>query len=218
MRDESTEAVRLVLEPKTRNVVPEVLMESLFRATELEVRVPLNLNVLDATGVPRLMSIKDALQAFLDHRRDVLQRRSRFRVAEIARRGEILRGQMIVYLNLDEVIRIIREDDDPKARMMKRWRLSDAQAEAILNMRLRALRRLEEIAIRKELEALAAEDKALQALLADDKQQWKAIGAEIAALAQGVCDARRWGAAAPRSARRPPRCKCRSKRWSSASR
>ncbi|HUZ74842.1 MAG TPA: DNA topoisomerase IV subunit A [Stellaceae bacterium] len=189
VRDESTEAVRLVLEPKTRNAVPDVLMESLFRATELEVRVPLNLNVLDATGVPRLMSIKDALQAFLDHRRDVLQRRSRFRVAEIARRGEILRGQMIVYLNLDEVIRVIREDDDPKARMMKRWRLSEVQAEAILNLRLRALRRLEEIAIRKELEALAAEDKTLQELISDEKRQWKAIAAEIADLRKEYANA-----------------------------
>ncbi len=101
--------------------------------------MPLNLNVLDATSVPRVMSLKEALQAFLDHRREVLLRRSRFRVAEIARRAEILRGQIIVYLNLDEVIRIIREDDDPKARMMKRWRLTEVQVEAILNMRLRAL-------------------------------------------------------------------------------
>jgi topoisomerase IV subunit A len=182
VRDESTETVRLVLEPKSRNAVPEVLMESLFRATELEVRVPLNLNVLDANGVPRVMSLGEALQAFLDHRRDVLRRRSRFRVEEIARRSEILRGQVIVYLNLDEVIRIIREEDDPKSRMMKRWKLSDVQVEAILNMRLRALRRLEEIAIRKELDALSAEQKELEALLGDDKRQWRAIGAEIAEL------------------------------------
>ncbi|HXP32147.1 MAG TPA: DNA topoisomerase IV subunit A [Stellaceae bacterium] len=182
VRDESTDTVRLVLEPKTRNVDPAVLMESLFRATELEVRIGLNLNVIDAQGVPRVMTLKEALQAFLDHRRTVLQRRSRFRLAEIARRAEILKGQMIVYLHLDEVIRIIREHDDAKERMMKRWRLSETQAEAILNMRLRALRRLEEIAIRKELEALGAEEKELTALLADDKKQWKTIGAEIAAL------------------------------------
>jgi topoisomerase-4 subunit A len=182
VRDESTEEVRLVLEPKTRNVDAGMLMESLFRASDLDVRVPLNLNVLDGAGVPRVMSIKEALQAFLDHRREVLQRRSRFRVDEIARRAEVLRGQIIVYLNLDEVIRIIREDDDPKARMMKRWRLTETQVEAILNMRLRALRRLEEIAIRKELDALTAEDKVLQTLLADDKRQWKAIGSEIEAL------------------------------------
>src|ERR1700722_5549417 len=171
IRDESTEEVRLVLEPQKRNVSPAGLMESLFRATELEVRVPLNLNVLDAAMVPRVMSVKEALQAFLDHRREVMLRRARFRVDEIARRSEILRGQIIVYLNLDEVIRIIREEDDPKARMMKRWKLTDVQVEAILNMRLRALRRLEEIAIKKELTALAEEDKELKTLLGDEKQQ-----------------------------------------------
>ncbi len=182
VRDESAETVRLVLEPKTRNVDPGMLMEGLFRATELEVRVPLNMNVLDAASVPRVMSLKDALQAFLDHRREVLQRRSRFRAEEIARRSEILKGQVIVYLNLDEVIRIIREDDDPKARMMQRWKLSEVQVEAILNMRLRALRRLEEIAIKKELAALSSERKELDELLGDDKRQWKAVGAEIAEL------------------------------------
>jgi topoisomerase-4 subunit A len=182
IRDESAETVRIVLEPKTRNVVPEVLMESLFRATELEARVSLNLNVLDAQNVPRVMSLKEALQAFLDHRREVLVRRSRFRVEEIARRTEILKGQIVVYLNLDEVIRIIREEDDPKARMMKRWKLSEVQVEAILNMRLRALRRLEEIAIKKELAGLAAEQKELEAVLEDTRRQWRVIGAEIADL------------------------------------
>ena len=182
VRDESTETVRLVLEPKSRNVDPGVLMESLFRATELEARIGLNMNVIDAHGVPRVMSLKEALQAFLDHRREVLQRRSRFRVEEIARRTEILKGQVVVYLNLDEVIRIIREEDDPKARMIKRWKLSEVQVEAILNMRLRALRRLEEIAIKKELASLSAERKELDELLADDKRQWKAVGAEIAEL------------------------------------
>jgi topoisomerase IV subunit A len=182
VRDESTEEVRLVLEPKNRNVDPEMLMESLFRVSELETRVPLNLNVLDATQVPRVMSLKEALQAFLDHRRDVLQRRSKFRVAEIARRSEILRGHVIVYANLDEVIKIIREHDDAKERMMKRWKLSEVQAEAILNMRLRALRRLEEIAIRKELAGLSAEQKELEALLEDTRKQWRAVGAEIAEL------------------------------------
>ena len=121
-----------MLEPKTRNVEPEMLMEQLFRLTELEMRVPLNLNVLDPAGVPRVMSLKEALQAFLDHRREVLQRRSRHRLAAVARRIEILKGQIIVYLNLDEVIRIIREADEPKAEMMARWDLSEVQAEAIL--------------------------------------------------------------------------------------
>src|SRR5437764_8260096 len=138
VRDESAEDIRLVLEPRNRNVDAEVLMEQLFRTTDLETRVPLNMNVLDPAGVPRVMPLKDVLQAFLDHRRDVLQRRSRHRLAAVARRMEVLRGLVVVYVNLDEVIRIIREADDPKAEMAARWALTDLQAEAILNMRLRA--------------------------------------------------------------------------------
>ncbi len=179
IRDESTEEVRLVLEPKTRNVEAEMLMEQLFRLTDLEIRVPLNLNVLDLAGVPRVMSLKEALQAFLDHRREVLLRRSRHRLAAVARRLEILKGQIIVYLNLDEVIRIIREADEPKAEMMARWDLSEIQAEAILNLRLRALRRLEELAIRKEMEALSAEEAGLARLLASERRQWRAVGKEV---------------------------------------
>jgi topoisomerase-4 subunit A len=181
VRDESASEIRLVLEPKNRNVDADVLMEQLFRLTELEVRVPLNLNVIDPAGVPRVMNLKEALQAFLDHRREVLQRRSRHRLAAVGRRMEVLRGLVIVYVHLDEVIRIIREADDPKAEMMARWGLSDAQVEAILNMRLRTLRRLEEIAIKKEVEALAAESSGLEALLASDKRQWRALANEIAA-------------------------------------
>jgi topoisomerase-4 subunit A len=180
VRDESAEVVRVVLEPKTRNVDAEMLMESLFRATELEVRITLNLNVLDAAGVPRVMSLKEALQAFLDHRRVVLQRTSQFRLDEIARRIEVLGGQMIVYLNLDEVIRIIREEDDPKAVMMARWELSELQAESILNMRLRSLRKLEELAIKKELEGLSVEQGKLEKLLGSERRQWTAIAGEIA--------------------------------------
>jgi topoisomerase-4 subunit A len=150
----------------------------------LEVRVPLNLNVLDPQGVPRVMSLKEALQAFLDHRREVLQRRSRHRLEAVARRMEILHGYIIVYLNLDEVIRVIREADEPKPEMMARWELSEVQAEAILNMRLRALRRLEEIAIRKELEALGKEEKELNALLASERRQWRAVGKEVRETAQ----------------------------------
>ena len=182
VRDESTETVRLVLEPKSRNVEASLLMESLFRATELEVRIPLNLNVLDAQSVPRVMDLKEALQSWLDHRQVVLQRCTQFRLDEIARRTEILRGQMIVYIHLDEVIKLIREYDDAKERMMKKWKLSDNQAEAILNMRLRTLRRLEEIEIKKELGALTAEEKEKKALLKDEKLQWNAIGEEIKAL------------------------------------
>jgi len=183
VRDESAEDVRLVLEPKTRNVDAELLMEQLFRLTELEVRVPLNLNVLDPLGVPRVMSLKEALQAFLDHLRIVLQRRSRHRLAAVARRMEILHGQIIVYINLDEVIRIIREGDDPKAEMIARWELTEVQAEAILNMRLRALRRLEEIAIRKELDTLAADEAQLTKLLSSERQQWRAVAREVATTA-----------------------------------
>ncbi len=182
VHDESAEQIRLILSPKTRNVDAAHLMESLFRATELEKRIPLNLNVLDAQSIPRVMDLKEALQAWLDHRRDVLQRRTEFRLDAIARRMEILRGQMIVYLNIDEVIRIIREYDDAKERMIKKWKLTDVQAEAILNMRLRSLRRLEEIEIKKELASLTDEQKDKKALVADEKLQWKAIGGEIAEL------------------------------------
>jgi topoisomerase-4 subunit A len=182
IQDESADKVRLVLEPKSRNVDPVLLMESLFRVTDLESRVPLNLNVLDAEGTPRVMDLREALQAFLDHRRVVLQRRSRFRREAIARRSEILKGYMIVYVNLDEVIRIIREYDDAKERMMKKWHLTENQANAILDMRLRALRRLEEIAIRKELKELSDEDKELKHLLGDDRRQWKYIGDEVSRL------------------------------------
>jgi topoisomerase-4 subunit A len=181
VRDESAEDVRLVFEPKTRNVDADVLMEQLFRLTELEVRVPLNLNVLDPAGVPRVMNLKEVLQAFLDHRRVVLQRRNRHRLAAVARRMEVLRGLVIVYVNLDEVIRIIREADEPKDEMMARWGLTDAQAEAILNMRLRALRRLEEVAIRKELEDLALESGDIERLLGSDRRQWTALAKEVRA-------------------------------------
>ena len=181
VRDESASEIRVVLEPKNRNVDADVLMEQLFRLTELEVKVPLNLNVIDPVGVPRVMNLKEALQAFLDHRREVLLRRTQHRLAAVARRMEVLRGLVIVYVNLDEVIRIIRESDDPKAEMMARWGLSDVQVEAILNMRLRSLRRLEEIAMKKELEVLGAESSGLEALLASDKRQWRALGKEIAA-------------------------------------
>jgi len=183
VRDESAEDVRLVLEPKTRNVDAELLMEQLFRLTELEVRVPLNLNVLDPLGVPRVMSLKETLQAFLDHRRIVLQRTSRHRLAAVAHRMEILHGQIIVYVNLDQVIRIIREGDDPKTEMIARWELTEVQAEAILNMRLRALRRLEEIAIRKELDTLAVEEAQLTRLLSSERRQWRAVAKEVTATA-----------------------------------
>ena len=179
IRDESSDIIRLVLEPKTRGVEPEVLMETVFRATALETRFPLNMNVLDATRTPRVMSLKEVLRAWLDHRHEVLVRRSNHRLAAIERRIEVLDGYLLVYLNLDEVIRIIREEEEPKPRLMKRFELSDTQAEAILNMRLRSLRRLEEMEIRKEHRNLSRERKDLQTLLKDEKLRWVRIGDEI---------------------------------------
>ena len=179
LRDESTEQVRVVLEPKSRNVEPAVLMETLFRATPLESRFPLNMNVLDANRTPRVMSLKEVLRAWLDHRHEVLQRRTNHRLGAIARRLEILDGYLIAYLNLDEVIRIIREEDEPKPRLMERFGLNDTQAEAILNMRLRALRRLEEMEIRQEHKKLSAEQKKLQALMKSEAARWETIAEEI---------------------------------------
>ena len=182
VRDESADDIRLVLEPKSRNVDPEVLMETLFRQTELEVRIPLNMNVLDGGLTPRVMSLREVLSAYLDHRQDVLVRRSRHRLGKIEERLEILEGFRIAYLNLDKVIRIIREEDDPKAVMMRRFKLSETQVEAVLNMRLRALRRLEEVAIREEHKALSAERAELKALLKDEGKRWKRVGEELRAL------------------------------------
>ena len=141
-----------MLEPKSRTVDPTLLMESLFAATELEARIPLNLNVLSKGKVPSVMSLREALREWLDHRQQVLVRRTRFRLDQIAGRLEVLDGYLIAYLNLDEVIRIIRTEDEPKPVLMRTFKLSDVQAEAILNMRLRALRKLEEIEIRSEHE------------------------------------------------------------------
>ncbi len=179
IRDESAEDMRIVLEPKSRTVDPEMMMEQLFRQTELESRFPLNLNVLDAAGAPRVMSLKEALQSFLDHRKDVLVRRSRHRMAQIERRMEILDGHLVAYLNLDKVIRIIREEDEPKPKLIQTFRLTDIQAEAILNMRLRNLRKLEEMEIKAEHKALKEEAAALKKLLASDELQWKRIADEI---------------------------------------
>ena len=179
VRDESAEEVRLVLEPKTRGVEPEVLMETVFRASALETRFPLNMNVLDATRTPLVMSLPQVLRAWLDHRHEVLVRRARHRLATIERRLEILDGFLLVYLNVDEVIRIIRTEDEPKPRLMQRFKLTDVQAEAILNMRLRSLRRLEEMEIQKEHKSLAKERKDIQALLKDEKLRWNRIAEEI---------------------------------------
>ncbi|HRK63389.1 MAG TPA: DNA topoisomerase IV subunit A [Terricaulis sp.] len=179
VRDESAEDIRLVIEPKARTVEPAVLMESLFKLSALETRLSLNMNVLDAQGAPRVMSLKDVLRAFLDHRRDVLQRRTGHRLEKIAARLDVLAGLLIVYLNLDEVIRIIRNEDDPKAKLIARFKLNDTQAEAILNTRLRQLRKLEEMEIRREDAALRAEQADLQGLLEDTRKQWRKISGEL---------------------------------------
>ncbi|MEQ9813891.1 MAG: DNA topoisomerase IV subunit A [Azospirillaceae bacterium] len=179
IRDESAEDVRLVLVPKSRNVDADQLMEHLFRLSDLESRIPLNLNVLDGGQVPKVMSLKQALRAFLDHRHEVLIRRSRFRLARIEQRLEVLEGYLVAYLNLDEVIRIIREEDEPKQVMVDRFGLTDNQVEAVLNMRLRALRKLEEIEIRKEHDGLTAERDDLTDLLGDEDRRWATLKAEV---------------------------------------
>ena len=177
--DESTDEVRLILEPKSRTVEPEVLMEALFRLTDLEVRIPVNINVLDRGRNPRVMTLRETLQAFLDHRHEVLLRRTRHRLGRIDARLEVLAGYLIAFLNIDEVIRIIRETDEPRPALMKKFAVSETQAEAILNLRLRALRRLEEIEIRGEHDRLADERKALNRLLKDKEKRWSAIADEI---------------------------------------
>lgn len=182
IRDESAEDIRIVLEPKSRTVDPTLMMEQMFRNTELEARIPLNMNVLSGGKVPVVMSLADVLREWLQHRKTVLVRRTNFRLAEIARRLEILGGYLIAYLNLDEVIRIIREEDEPKPALIKRFKLTDNQAEAILNMRLRALRKLEEMEIRTENGNLVKEQKGLNALLKLDDQQWQQIAEEIKAV------------------------------------
>ncbi|MGZ2482893.1 topoisomerase-4 subunit A [Rhizobium pisi] len=179
IRDESAEDIRVVLVPKSRSVDPTILMESMFKLTELESRFPLNMNVLSMGRIPRVMALNGVLKEWLDHRREVLQRRSRFRLAAIDRRLEILGGLLIAYLNIDEVIRIIREEDEPKPVMMARWDLTDNQVEAILNMRLRALRKLEEFEIRKEFDELTKEKGEIEALLASDDKQWQTVAWEI---------------------------------------
>lgn len=179
IRDESTDDVRLVLEPKSRGIEPEVLMESLFRITNLETRFALNMNVLDAKGVPNIMGLKSIIKAWLDHRHEVLIRRSQHRLNALERRLEILQGLLAVYLNLDEVIRIIREEDEVKIVLMNTFHLTDLQAESILNMRLRSLRRLEEEAIRNEYKSLQEEQNDLLALLDNETLRWKKITQEL---------------------------------------
>ena len=179
VRDESSHDVRIVLEPKNRSVDANLLMEHLFKETELESRFNMNMNVLDSEGVPHVLDIKQVLHEFLQHRHQVLIRRAQYRLDKINIRLEILSGYLIAYLNLDEIIRIIREEDDPKAVMMQKFNLTDNQAEAILNMKLRSLRKLEEAEIKQEFDDLSAEKSELELLLNNEDKRWEAIAGEI---------------------------------------
>ncbi|MFT8719250.1 DNA topoisomerase IV subunit A [Acetobacter sp.] len=201
IRDESSSDIRLVLEPRNRTIEPEVLMETLFKATQLESRFSLNMNVIGPDRAPGVLDLRSVLQAWLDHRHEVLERRSAHRLAAVEKRLEILEGFLAVYLNLDEVIRIIREEDDAKASLMATFSLTEMQAEAVLNMRLRSLRKLEEIEIRKEHTALSAERDELRALLGDEKLRWSRIAAEVKEIGKnfgsGALGARRSTLGAP---------------------
>jgi topoisomerase IV subunit A len=182
VRDESAEDIRLVIEPRSRTVDAGLLMESLFKLSELESRIPLNMNVLLRGRIPRVVGLAEALTEWLAHRREVLLRRSRFRLAQIEHRLVVLGGYLVAYLNLDKVIKIIRNQDEPKPVLMKTFKLSDVQADAILNMRLRNLRRLEEIQIKTEDRELRAERKSLKELISSEKEQWKKVAEEIKAV------------------------------------
>ena len=179
VRDESAEDIRLVIEPRARTVDAELLMESLFKLTELESRIPLNMNVLVKGRIPRVLGLAEALTEWLTHRREVLLRRSNFRLKQIEHRLEVLGGYLAAYLNLDKVIKIIRTEDEPKPVLMKTFKLSDVQADAILNMRLRNLRKLEEMEIRQEDKALRTERKKLKDFIGSETEQWKRIADEV---------------------------------------
>ena len=205
VRDESAEEVRLVLEPKSRNIEPEVLMESLFRLSDLETRFSINMNVLDGRGTPGVMGLKGCLRAFLDHRRDVLVRRSNWRRERIEKRLHLLEGLLIAFLNLDEVIRIVREEEQPKAQLITTFGLTELQADFILDTRLRNLAKLEEMQIKGEHEKLAAERDAIDTLLKSPARQWTRIGKDLAEVRKALLSARRTSfAAAPDIAEGPP--------------
>ncbi|HET6390636.1 DNA topoisomerase IV subunit A [Hyphomicrobium sp.] len=179
VRDESAEEIRLVLEPKSRTVDPVLLMESMFRLTELDVRISLNMNVLSAGQIPNVLNLRDVLWQWLEHRIEVLVRRSRHRLSKIEHRLEVLDGYLIAYLNIDEVIRIIRREDDPKAKLISKFGLSEVQAEAILNLRLRSLSKLEEVEIRAEHDKLSKERRDLKQLLKSEELQWERVASEV---------------------------------------
>ncbi|MBT5187802.1 MAG: DNA topoisomerase IV subunit A [Kordiimonadaceae bacterium] len=180
--DESSEDIRIVIEPKNRTIEPEMLMESLYKLTDLESRFSLNMNVLEGGNMPRVMNLREVLQAFLDHRQDVLIRRSKYRLEKIDLRLEVLSGYIIAFLNLDEIIRIIREEDHVKKCLMDTFNLTENQAEAILNMRLRSLRKLEEMELKTEHAALEEEKTMLLSLLDNEELRWQTIAADIKGL------------------------------------
>src|SRR5205807_3066371 len=179
VRDESAEDIRLVIEPRSRAIDAGLLMESLFKLTELESRIPLNMNVLVRGRIPKVVGLAEALNEWLAHRREVLLRRSRYRLGQVEHRLQVLGGYLVAYLNLDRVIRIIRNEDEPKPVKMKSFQLSDVQADAILNMRLRNLRRLEEMEIKREDKNLRVEKKSIEGLLRSEEQQWKTVADQI---------------------------------------
>ncbi|OGN42882.1 MAG: DNA topoisomerase IV subunit A [Caulobacterales bacterium RIFCSPHIGHO2_01_FULL_70_19] len=191
VRDESAEDIRLVLEPKSRTVEPDVLMESLFKLSDLEIRFPINMNVLDATGTPRVMGLKPCLQAFLDHRREVLLRRGAWRIQKIEKRLHLLEGLRIVFLNLDEVIRIVREEEQPKAVLIARFGLSELQADYVLDTRLRQLARIEEMAIENEYKELSEELAGLRAMIASPAKQSKLIALGLQDVRKAMISPRR---------------------------
>ena len=196
IRDESADDIRIVLEPKSKNVDSELMMETLFKQTDLENRFSMNMNVLNKSHVPMVMSLKQSLEAFIEHRIEVLQKRSQFRLDKIEHRLEVLDGFLIAYLNIDEVIRIIREEDSPKKELISRFKLTEVQAEAILNLRLRSLAKIEEFQIQTEHQQLSAEKEALLELLASPAKQKKQISTEIKQIKN------RFGAPMPNGERR----------------
>src|SRR5690606_15967049 len=181
VRDESAEEVRLVIEPKSRTIDPVLMMESLFRLSDLEIRFGLNMNVLSHGQIPNVLSLRDVLRQWLEHRKEVLVRRSEYRLRKIEHRLEVLDGYLIAYLNIDEVIRIVRFEDDPKAKLIERFKLSEVQADAILNLRLKSLSRLEEVEIKAEHDKLSKERRELKQLLKSDELQWERISEEVRA-------------------------------------
>ena len=179
VKDESTDIIRIIIFPKNREVVAEKLMASLFNYSDLEIRLSLNMNIVDKNQVPRVMNLKEVLQSFIEHRKEVIIRASKKRLTQIKNRKEILQGYLVVFSNLDEVIKIIREEDDPKRKIMERWKVSDLQAESILNLRLRFLRRLEEESIMKEKKDILSEIKSLNELLSSDKILFTKIDSDM---------------------------------------